>query len=379
MRRVLLVLPHSMEACNNTGITIKNIFSLYPKDKLAEVCFSSLDKLDLENRIRFFEFNQRKRNNLIENFLYIQRCKKDVKFNRFIEDFQPEIIYCVCTTFQTAIISKYISNKFRIPVLIHHFDNVLETGRLRWLLRIYYDSIGKKMCKGLVISQDMKMHYEQKFKKQFEVLMNCVKHKEKYTYENTGIIMYAGGVHLDRIKSLLDVEHCIEKLNNEFNCNYKLVIYSNISEKGKQQFNQNLTCFNAPVTHDEIIKKYEEAEILLHAESFQKENFKFLKYSLTTKLPEYLISGIPILCYAPQESSIYKFIKNNNCGFFASDHKTLEVELRRVLTKNNIRNTYINNAYSLAVTSFLDDRANRILVDIIEENIMNYKNKGVIK
>ena len=56
------------------------------------------------------------------------------------------------------------------------------------------------------------------------------------------------------------------------------------------------------------------ADILVIANDFHPKGIKFLKYSMPTKVPEYMISGTPILVYASPETALFKFFHQNKCG-----------------------------------------------------------------
>ena len=63
------------------------------------------------------------------------------------------------------------------------------------------------------------------------------------------------------------------------------------------------------VSSDEIIIEMKKYDLLVHIESFEKKYTNKTKLSISTKIPEYLATGRPILAVGPRDISSIKYIK----------------------------------------------------------------------
>lgn len=341
---------------------------------MAEISLSP-HKTDISIGIKSFCFDNNGGKNHINNFLRVLKQKNNKEFNDFVENFQPEIVYCICSTFQTAILAEYISKKMNIPIVVHHFDNVMQTAKLKVLHNFIYNKIQRRMFTGFVISEQMKYQYEKKYGFKYKILMNSIypNNKPSYRTEKIEKIMYAGGLHLNRAKSLQIVEKCIERINLENDSNVHLEIYTLDMETAKKYFSNN-TILNAALPQEELIKKYQDAHILLHVEPFEQEFFDYLKYSLSTKLPEYLNAGKPILCFVPEFTSVHELISKNNLGYAVSTEEEVYKALKDIIKGKAICAEYVNNACEYARQNYSVYDSQCLISEVFEMNI-NYFEK----
>lgn len=372
MRRIMMVVPHSIYVDDNTGITVRNIFGKYDRSAMSEICLSGSDS---HSAIDSFTFPNRKKGNHLDNFLYIIRCVRDEQFNHFVTEHKPEIVYCICSTIQTAIVSYYVCRKMKIPVIIHHFDNNMETAKLGLLFRPVYKALAKHMKCGFVISDSMKENYEATYGGHYEVLMNCVSIPDGQAAADTvdlvhSNIIYAGGLHLNRQNTLLMAERCLGRINRELGTRIRLHVYTGqeFIDRYQATFDPEITEFRQSVPYQEIIKKYDEYGMILHVESFDDDLYPFLKYSLTTKLPECMQAPGLFVCIAPQNTAIYRYVRDNNIGVAVSGEDELYSVLMTALTDGGMAAEMKKNARQLAAQKFSDVKAHELLTTVIEIN-----------
>lgn len=148
-----------------------------------------------------------------------------------------------------------------------------------------------KRCKLVVtISSSMAEAYHEKFQKETLVLMNTVdlsKFKGPAS-KPTGIthFVYAGGLHLDRWKALKEIAEAIKETDG------KGILDIFTSKDSIELYHSNFkmlpVAFHEAVPHEHINEVYQKADVLVHTE-VQSEKMKgFFKYSISTKIPEYL-------------------------------------------------------------------------------------------
>ncbi|GAB3957775.1 hypothetical protein GCM10027614_73890 [Micromonospora vulcania] len=65
---------------------------------------------------------------------------------------------------------------------------------------------------------------------------------------------------------------------------------------------------------DEVPAALRSADVLVHIESFDQEIRRYTRYSVSTKIPQYLASGRPIFGYGPAEVASMNHIQEANAG-----------------------------------------------------------------
>jgi hypothetical protein len=57
-----------------------------------------------------------------------------------------------------------------------------------------------------------------------------------------------------------------------------------------------------------------DADALVHVEAFDRSSRLSTRYSISTKIPEYMVAGRPILAYGPGEAASLKYVAESQCG-----------------------------------------------------------------
>ena len=66
------------------------------------------------------------------------------------------------------------------------------------------------------------------------------------------------------------------------------------------------------------------ADLLVIPYDFDRQSVQFIKFSMSTKVSEYMASGTPILVYAPEETAVVKYARSEKWGSVVSQrNKTL--------------------------------------------------------
>ena len=231
-----------------------------------------------------------------------------------------------------------LSKRLDIPIVPHFMDNWSASHRYRpdvfpthlkstqkWLKKLYT----RAKC-GITISEKMAEEYEKRWKIKHYFLMNAVKVSDfrcEFNPEKAvKVFSYAGGLHLNRYKSLLEVAKTLEKVNQNKGTDLTLKIYTDSKSKSLySDYFSDVKCveFLPAVSHDDIMSIYNSSDSLVHIETFDEEQREFIKYSLSTKISEYLATGKPIFLYAPEDIFVNQYLKKNEVAYVASSPKEL--------------------------------------------------------
>lgn len=406
--KVLIVNRQSISSNNATGVTMRSIWDGWPKGKLLELCVDETKGNDFIQQVHIEQSflgkylgkkRHSKENKDIKNSEVNLTQKRSVKTvirqvavglygasslhitheeYDLLAQFKPDIIYTLGGSVGLEKLAYKISKKLDVPIVLHFMDNWLE--HLQWddniFLRPYSYSLKywAKKClsrssHSIVISEAMKAAYLHKVYGKIDVLMNSIDTSKYYVgakeSDNGYRLVYAGGLHLNRWKALLD----IAKLIHENDYPAVLDIYTSSNVDGyRDYFNQLPVRFHPSVNHESVRSIYKDADILIHVEVDDKQLFGFFKYSISTKIPEYLSTGRPILLYEPREMSLYQYLDNNHAAYLAYDITSLDRALSDAIQQKD-KESIVNNALFLAHKNHDICGAKRKLHEIISSAV----------
>ncbi len=374
--KVLIVANCLLNEDNATSITLKNLFSQWPKDKLALI-YTSLDlnpKIsDIQtfhiSEVLFFKPNNsnnkgiaanlRKSGSVIKgvnganaskslkssvlNFFHtlfsshkaLLPYKTDATLDRFIEQFNPDVLYSPLGSIALMRLVLNISGKFKLSVVPHFMDDWIHTmyenepSLLLPLLtkRKLIKAIFNNVKDAIVISEKMASEYGKEFNCNFYSLMNCVplNNKEiaiKKEFVETNIIFaYFGGLHLLRWQGLL--EFC-KFISNESSLASRINFNIFTSDSDRGQFEDHFAIFpfvkfNDRIEHHDVLAQMQRSDFLLHVESFDEKVKKYTRLSISTKIPEYLASKKPIIAIGPSDVASIEYLADNKCAHVIKD------------------------------------------------------------
>lgn len=169
----------------------------------------------------------------------------------------------------------------------------------------------------MVISPHMGEYMQVKYGGRYSFVMNCceypsyVKNTNRSPVRN---IIYTGGLMLNRYVMLDEIAKCIEEINKDRKI-FELHIYSPILQI---EAYRSLMCdsivFHNYVKQEDVHSVLVVGDVLLHTESFNDNIIRFTNYSLSTKIPECLASGRPLLYYGPSTIGVARFLSEEGVG-----------------------------------------------------------------
>ncbi|MEW6606916.1 MAG: hypothetical protein AB1414_05610 [bacterium] len=360
---ILIVNNYSLQENTPLGITLRNLLFHY---NLMEVYNLRSVKYQ-DQQLPYFESFQISKNKKIINDMPFElrskfnkvryaKIKEYVKYTKSlfhvlskkniqrIKEFNPDIIYTIGESYFAINFSSYLSKLLDINVIYHFMDNWIDTSfnivKNRLINRLILGKIYNQMTKSrnaLVISDLMKKEYENRFKNiEFHVIGNILTNNN---LTNLGLkdgkefqLLYMGGLHIGRIETIMEMCKLLDS-QRLMNVPFMFNIYVPKGHYNKYQhlFNfKNSRIFNE-VDNTKAQVLIRKADILIHVESFKQENIEYTKYSLSTKITEYISAGRPIIIYGPSEINSAQYIVNNQIGFNATTIDSLIVYLQNII------------------------------------------------
>lgn len=399
--KFLIISHNSFSKSRNNGKTLEAIFSQVPINCISQLFFNN-DEPDFDFCINYFRildidilrslfFFKKKCGNFIEtnsslssaftigtkfwifkniysgishfkilrDIIWKSGVWKSANLFAWIDSFCPDVIFFVggdsCFSHDVAL---YISKRFSLPLISYFTDDYLiyaiSRDPLSYLQKVrikkYYKNTIAHSSMLYTISDLMSNEYSKYFNRRFNTIMNSVSVSSYVIPRNNDVIIfsYFGGLHLNRSRMICRLGYLLS------NTNVLVHIYtsSSISKRMNLEFQKSGVIVKEPLFGTELQQALYNSDVLLHVESDDRFYRAITRLSISTKIPEYLLTGRLILAYGPSEVASMKLIQDNDIGIVISsalsDNEIREY-LIRIISDRSLRNLYGEKAYSYGV------------------------------
>lgn len=288
-------------------------------------------------------------------------------FRKWISEYNPEILYLQVSSREDILFSLKLCDYLSIPTVIHMMDDWPSTISRSGLFVNYWKrkidrelrQLLDRMDLYLSISGAMTTEYNKRYNKHFRAFHNPIETETWGRYCKTDFklgpdhvrILYSGRIGIGITESLVEIATVIDSINRTWG-KIKLYIQSPSSDIEVRNRLQKFDCIvlNPVVEYSKLPYIFSQADILVIANDFDKEGIDFLRYSMPTKVTEYMVSGTPVLIYAPYETAVSRFFDENECGCCVTDQdpEKLNNALRLMISDEEYRKKISCKAVSLA-------------------------------
>lgn len=281
--------------------------------------------------------------NIFRDSIWMIAGYREKKLIDFIKKFKPNVLFFHSSGNVFSFkIAEWISRKYNLKIILETTDDYLGYRPtinpffyvLNYMLNKEYKIIAKKASLIIVISDEMKKKYIKKYPCEYYIAMNSVEIKmmvNKVGLEKKIKILYSGNIELNRWKTILLLSKVIEKIDY---VDIELNIYTltNISKYIKSKFKKySKTGFRNAVNSEQLAGIRQDSDILLHVESFDMKNKYITRYSISTKISEYLASGKAILAIGPDSIASIKYLKREGVAEVVTHPN--EKEIKKALSR----------------------------------------------
>lgn len=324
-------------------------------------------------------------------FHIASRISLSQSFKNWLLEFKPEVLYVQISSRETLLFAIQLIDFLKIASVNHIMDDWPSTLNDRGLLRDYWykkidaelRQFNDKIDLHFSISEAMSDEYSKRYNKEYIPFHNPVDSeiwlpnvKKDYNLDKENIaILYSGRIGIGITESLMDVASAIDSIRDN-SVNIKLHIQTFTKDPVILNKLQKYNCvvINPFAAYEQLPKIFSKADILLLANDFSMKGLTYLKFSMPTKVSEYLISGTPVLLYAPKETAISKFFIRNDCGCCVNDRSSVEIinALELLINDENYRKKIGNKAVTLATEKFDKEKVRKkfqkFLTDISQKS-----------
>lgn len=263
----------------------------------------------------------------------------------FVDSFDPDLLFLpVYYSNYLCDIDSWAIKHCEVPVFANISDDIytLKQSRkspLYWIDRLLKRRKIKKIadsCEVLyVISEVQQADYRSRFNTEVKVLrkgfdFRAIESPATASAHETLHILYTGNIGSGRWRSLGDVADAVSELNDEgIRALFDVYTPTPLTSKMYAAFDgRRGVTICGPVSSAEVAKIQEDADVLVHVESFVKADKCAVRHSISTKIPDYLRRGKCILAYGPDDVASVEYLKRGNSALVAASRE----ELRRTLT-----------------------------------------------
>ncbi len=429
--KVLIISSESLyDNTNQTSITLNSYFEKWPKEQIAQIVagqfnmqehgvskrYNNVYVLDNSDIIFIRHFFSVKREPHLKGDEKLPTLTKSMPFKMrvkltlrkfltartdlfpykisndlllFIKRFSPDIIYFTPIGYRSLKLAHDLSIKLGIKAVPHFFDDWQATIYTYPFTRLQRKFVLNYLKKFLLqvpacfcISDYMCEEYENKYKlNNCYSLMNCVDNyygqTKPFNCNQIIKICYCGSLYLQRGEIIAHL--CEQMIRNNFPP-FEIIVHTS-----EVSWNENLSLFSkysnikfgGYISHDNMISIMLNYDILLHVESFDESVKNYTRYSIATKIPEYLSTGILILAIGPPDIASIKYLKDNEAAIVITDLKNdvlINKQLKNI-EKQSIRKRILENANELFIKNHLKSEQSLKLARILLDTCNMSQNK----
>ncbi|MBV5315331.1 MAG: glycosyltransferase [Prolixibacteraceae bacterium] len=266
----------------------------------------------------------------------------------WVTQIKPDIIYFQPSSIENIKFLIELNKKTGVPYVVHIMDNFFDIVLKETLLKNKNELLFNELIKNsnlcLSICDEMSRQYEKRFKRSFYAYQHAVDykfwHKNYQVRKNPEpfIILYAGRIGIGTKNSLFILAKAIQNLNDKHDTNFEFQIQttSKVPEVLKKISSYKCVKIQSLVPYEELPHRFASADLLVLPMDFEINGLTYIKLSMPTKVPEYLVAGVPILVFAHEITALYKYAKKESWAFTINSENLKNIE--NILIE--IRNDY---------------------------------------
>lgn len=401
--KILIISHNSFSKTHNNGKTLESFLSSFEKENLAQLFFSQNEipdtdfcqnyyqitdltvlnsVLKLHSTHRLFNIAKNYSENLVlfRDMLWKTRAWDTKELRNWCQEFNPNAIFYVGGNLGFShIIARHISKMLNKPLITYFTDDYLISPKKRnlldiiqrWRMQRFYKRTVEQSSLLFTIGELMSTEYTKYFGKDFFPIMNSVPVKPyvPYTPNEQINISYFGGLHLDRWKMIVKLGQILKNTNVIIN----VYAINPPTDEIASHFKRSRILYKGGVSGNELQEAMLKSDILLHVESDDNYYKSLTKLSVSTKIPEYIMSGRLVVGYGPKEVASMRILSDNNIGIVISSSltdKELKSELLSIINNSELRKETGLRGYRFAIENFNNsDIVNRFTQKI--EQVIN--------
>ncbi|HCJ12258.1 MAG: hypothetical protein A2Y14_02735 [Verrucomicrobia bacterium GWF2_51_19] len=243
--------------------------------------------------------------------------------------FRPDVVYFSGESYQFLSLAYRASIHFDVPIVMLNMDNWMGQERERYgyfgnvmyrKIRQLIQKVGRRSLNNTTNSLALAKHIEEWSGVPHQVANNCCTdlHPGPYVPNKKRIITYVGALNRSTQGRtlLLAIAPAITELAAE-GVPVELHIYTQptFATVANGISSPGAVLFKGYVARQNLAQVYANADLLLTPTTFLERELTLFRYSLSTKLSEYLCMGRPVISAGHPDWNLQHYVKEHGCGF----------------------------------------------------------------
>lgn len=303
---------------------------------------------------------------------------RTAELDKFILDFNPDVIYAPCYAFPfQCALTRHVKRLAGKKIVTWSADDNYSLRQFSlspfyWLNRFWNRHCLRKTypcyAEFYSISEDEIEEMSSIVGRQMKVLRKGVVVPEHFIPRevHTPIrFIYAGGLYCNRYKSLIRVADALRKINIE-GIKAELHIYTGSKLQGKvtKALNDGRSVYNhGLVCSKKLSSIYHESDIAIHCESFDLKYRLQTRLSFSTKIIDCFQSGCAILAIAWKDHTGIKYLMKEDAAFCVTDLDDIESTIRKIVDHPELVQEYAQKAYNCEKRNHRIENVQKTLYD----------------
>lgn len=311
----------------------------------------------LYNKLKELKEKRKIKMKLFRSIIWRLGLWKSADYYSWLDRYRPELVVVMAgENYFVDKIGLDISKRFHIPIVVYNCENYqfkdywrhgLSGILFQSLLRHSFNKLVTRSSHVIFNNQSLLKLFQTKYNMNASIIYISSILNNSYIDEpkRPMRISYLGNIN-GRQKSLIEIAKTIRRIDSSLS----LDVYGNINnpaEKFELEHCKYLNYFGF-VSYDSVLKIISESDILVHGESFDREEIIDKRFAFSTKIGDSLAAGSCLFVYAPKSNAVVKYLKKNKAACVVTEKANLEKELKTLISNNGLRAIYRKNALKIA-------------------------------
>ena len=289
----------------------------------------------------------------------------------WVQDFRPTLLYAFLGSLEQLDLTRQLAQRLQIPLVIHMMDDwPAVLYRRGWLAPIAGPMLQRALTQvldlaaaRLAICDPMCREYEMRYGHKFLSFQNALDMERWMPFSRMNwkagrpfIVRYVGSIVPDgQRQSLMDIAQAVANLSAEGVC-IQLRIHAPRHESAYLHacgIPGDALHIEGPPDPESIASLLAGADLLVLPYNFDARSARYIRLSLPTKAPAYMVSGTPILVYAPGEVATADYAVREGWGYVVASpgQSGLMAALKRLMTDEPLREALGRRARHVALAN----------------------------
>lgn len=288
----------------------------------------------------------------------------------WIEQAKPDVLYTILGSIEMMELVEKIRRRFDIPVVVHLMDDwraererygLLSPLRRRRLHALFNRSM-RMASAHLAISDAMAKTYGAEFGVPFVSIQNVIDSdrwlsagRRKVAAGRPAQLLYAGSLYAEvQLEALLEIAASVARLRRQ---GAALDLNVMAPDFMIEPFRRRLEAHDGTRIVDQVpreryFERLCEADVLLLPANFSDAAVRMVRYSMPTKVPEFLVSGVPILLYAPADIAQVDYARQAGWGLAVTERApaVLDAAIARIVGDDAVRQRLVDAGRATAAS-----------------------------